>query len=37
LIVHPAGAHLVSLRGSATDSAGNQVDQTIIRAYPVTP
>ncbi|ADJ47321.1 hypothetical protein AMES_5496 [Amycolatopsis mediterranei S699] len=30
---HPAGAAFVSLRATATDSAGNTVDQTIIRGY----
>lgn len=30
---HPAGAGFVSLRATATDSAGNTVDQTIIRGY----
>jgi hypothetical protein len=36
IIAHPPGAQR-SLRGSATDRAGSQVEQTIIRAYPVTP
>ncbi|MEU0534445.1 S8 family serine peptidase [Amycolatopsis tolypomycina] len=30
---HPAGAAFVSLRATAIDSAGNTVDQTIIRGY----
>ncbi|WP_235965720.1 S8 family serine peptidase [Micromonospora rubida] len=30
---HPASAGYVSLRARATDSAGNTVDQTIMRAY----
>lgn len=30
---HPAGAAFVSLRATATDGAGNTVDQTIIRGY----
>ena len=33
---HPAGAAFVSLRATATDSDGNSVDQTIIRAYALT-
>jgi subtilisin family serine protease len=33
LLDHPAGAGTVSLRASATDSAGNTVKQTIVRAY----
>ena len=35
VIVHPRGAHHVSLRSSATDLAGNAVEQTILRAYGV--
>jgi subtilisin family serine protease len=31
----PKGAEYVSLRASATDSAGNSVDQTVIRAFGV--
>ncbi|QKV80332.1 S8 family peptidase [Amycolatopsis sp. Hca4] len=30
---HPAGAAFVSLRATATDGAGDTVDQTIIRGY----
>ncbi|MGV9361814.1 S8 family serine peptidase [Amycolatopsis sp. NPDC003731] len=30
---HPSGAAFVSLRATATDDAGNTVDQTIIRGY----
>jgi hypothetical protein len=30
---HPAGATFVSLRATATDGAGNTVDQTIIHGY----
>ena len=37
LIVHPAGARYVSLRGAAGDVAGNEVEQTIIRAYALAP
>jgi hypothetical protein len=37
LIVHPRSATHVSLRGSAADVAGNQVEQTIIRAYGLAP
>jgi subtilisin family serine protease len=33
LISHPAGAKAVSLRASATDTAGNAVEQTIVRAF----
>jgi hypothetical protein len=33
LVDHPAGDGFVSLRASATDRAGNAVEQTIIRAY----
>jgi subtilisin family serine protease len=33
LLFHPADARFVSLRASATDSAGNSVQQTILRAY----
>jgi hypothetical protein len=32
-ITHPSGARHVSLRANATDSAGNTVVQTVIRAY----
>lgn len=32
-VVHPAGQGFVSLKASATDSAGNSVEQSIIRAY----
>jgi subtilisin family serine protease len=32
-IDHPRGEHYVSLRARASDSAGNTVEQTIIRAY----
>lgn len=32
-VTHPGGARYVSLRANATDSAGNTVTQTIIRAY----
>ena len=31
------GARFVSLRGSASDSLGNQVEQTIIRAFGLAP
>jgi hypothetical protein len=30
---HPAGATFVSFSATATDGAGNTVDQTIIRGY----
>jgi hypothetical protein len=33
LLFHPANARFVSLRAAATDSAGNSVQQTILRAY----
>jgi hypothetical protein len=32
-IKHPRGAEFVSLRVRAADGAGNQVDQTVLRAY----
>ena len=35
LVRHPSGAGFVSLRGHATDRAGNKVDQTVIRAYAI--
>jgi subtilisin family serine protease len=34
-ISHPAGDGFVSLRAKAADEAGNTVEQTIIRAYPI--
>jgi len=33
LLNHPAAAGFVSLRASAADSAGNMVEQTVLRAY----
>jgi subtilisin family serine protease len=33
VLVHPAGAKSVSLKASASDTDGNSVDQTIIRAF----
>jgi subtilisin family serine protease len=33
LLTHPATATSVSLRATATDNAGNTVEQTVIRAY----
>jgi hypothetical protein len=36
LLNHPATATSVSLRAKATDSAGNTVEQTVIRAYKLT-
>jgi len=33
IVVNPPGALFVSLRGSASDTAGNRVEQTILRAY----
>jgi hypothetical protein len=35
-ITHPRGARYVSLRAHATDSLGNTVTQTVIRAYGVS-
>lgn len=35
-ITHPNGARYVSLRADATDSAGDTVTQTVIRAYRST-
>jgi long-subunit fatty acid transport protein len=32
-VAHPASGGFVSLRATATDSAGNTVDQTIVHAY----
>lgn len=32
-VTHPSGSRYVSLRAHATDSAGNTVTQTVIRAY----
>ena len=37
IVQHPAGAKFVSVRSSARDVLGNQVEQTIIRAYGVVP
>lgn len=37
IVIHPAGAKFVSVRGSARDVLGNQIEQTIIRAYGLTP
>jgi hypothetical protein len=34
-VTHPAAAGFVSLRATATDTAGNTVSQTIIRAYRI--
>jgi hypothetical protein len=34
---HPAAAGFVSLRARASDSRGNSVDQTMIRAYQAVP
>lgn len=34
-VTHPAGAGFVSLRASAKDTAGNTVEQTILRAYRI--
>ena len=35
IVKHPAGAGFVSLRASAADSAGNTLEQTVIRAYRI--
>ncbi|GIH17215.1 serine protease [Rugosimonospora africana] len=35
-LTHPAGGGYVSLRADATDSAGNNVQQTIIHAYALS-
>ena len=35
IVRHPAGVGFVSLRASAADSAGNTLEQTVIRAYRV--
>ena len=37
LLVHPRGEGFVSFRARAADSAGNTVEQTIIRAYRFAP
>jgi subtilisin family serine protease len=34
-VTHPAGTGFVSLRVNATDTAGNTVTQTVIRAYAI--
>ena len=36
LLVHPVGAKTVSLKASATDQAGNKVDQTIVDAFLIS-
>jgi hypothetical protein len=36
-VTHPATARFASLRASATDDAGNEVTETILRAYAVRP
>jgi hypothetical protein len=36
LMLHPRDATYVSLRGSARDVAGHEVEQTILRAYGLT-
>jgi hypothetical protein len=35
VVKHPATAGFVSLRAASTDTAGNTVKQTIIRAYQI--
>ncbi|MEO7730170.1 MAG: S8 family serine peptidase, partial [Kofleriaceae bacterium] len=35
VIIHPRGSQDVSLRSTARDLAGNQLEQTIVRAYSV--
>jgi hypothetical protein len=35
LVTHPGAAGFVSLRATATDTAGNTVRQTVIRAYAI--
>ncbi|MBB5909724.1 S8 family peptidase [Actinoalloteichus hymeniacidonis] len=35
-LTHPEGDGFVSLRASAVDSAGNSVEQTMLRAYQIT-
>ncbi|MGW0590822.1 hypothetical protein [Streptosporangium sp. NPDC002607] len=37
LLRHPAAEGLVSLRTTSTDTVGNTVEQTVIRAYRITP
>jgi len=37
LVIHPPGATHASLRGTAADVEGNEVDQTIVRAYAIAP
>jgi hypothetical protein len=37
VLLHPRGKGFVSLRAVAVDSLGNQVDQTTIHAYELTP
>ncbi|GAA0926792.1 hypothetical protein GCM10009560_28950 [Nonomuraea longicatena] len=35
MLRHPAGDGFVSLRAKATDTSGNTVEQTVIRAYRI--
>jgi subtilisin family serine protease len=35
VLVHPSGAKSVSLKASTSDTTGNTVEQTIIRAFPL--
>jgi hypothetical protein len=37
VIQNQPGASFVSLRGSARDSRGSEIEQTIIRAYGLAP
>ena len=36
VVVHPAGTAFVSLRSTVRDVAGNQAEQSVIRACGVT-
>jgi hypothetical protein len=35
IVKHPAGNGFVSLRAKSTDTAGNTLEQTVIRAYGI--
>ena len=37
MVNHPAMEGFVSLRAKAVDTAGNTVEQTVIRAYRIAP
>jgi hypothetical protein len=37
ILRHPAAGGFASLRATSTDTAGNTVEQTVIRAYRIAP